>query len=313
MTDKEQHQLNLQQRTRLVKLASYASLIVALGLVMLKTWGWQATGSVSLLSSLADSVLDVLASAITFWAVRYSLSPADSEHRFGHGKSEGVAALVQSLIVSGSAVFVCLEAVKRLIEPQPITAPEVGVSVIFIATAATIALVGFQRFVARRANSVAIGADAVHYQADLLINLGVGISLIVTPWIGWPALDPVVGLLVAAFILRSAFEIGQRALEILLDHEIPLDDRKKIQEIALQHSEVMGFHDLKTRFGGNHYIVQFHLELEPEITLRQTHEILDNVEDQIRGTYPGCEIIIHADPLGYPERRDAFEKTQGRI
>jgi ferrous-iron efflux pump FieF len=309
MTTIEQPQLNMRQRTGLIKLASYASIIVALALVALKTWGWQTTGSISLLSSLADSVLDVLASAITFWAVRYSLSPADSEHRFGHGKSEGVAALVQSLIVTGSAVFVCMEAVKRLLEPQPIKAPEIGVSVIFIATAATIALVGFQRYVAHRTNSVAIKADAIHYQADLLVNLGVGISLIVTPWIGWMALDPVVGLIVAAFILRSAFGIGQRALEILLDHEIPIHDRKKIQEIALQHPDVKGFHDLKTRFGGNHYIVQFHLEMEPEISLLRTHEILDDVEDRLRRTYPGCEIIIHADPLNYPERRDAFEQT----
>lgn len=311
MTDKQQPQLNSRQRTGLVKLASYASLIVAVALVALKTWGWQTTGSISLLSSLADSVLDVLASGITFWAVRYSLSPADSEHRFGHGKSEGVAALSQSLIVAGSSVFVCLEAVKRLIEPQPIQAPEMGISVIFIATAATIALVGFQRYVARRANSVAIRADAMHYQADLLVNLGVGFSLILTPWVGWMALDPIVGLVVAAYILRSAFGIGQRALEILLDHEIPAHDRQEIQEIALQHPDVLGFHDLKTRFGGSHYIVQFHLEMEPEISLLRTHEILDDVEYQLRLRYPGCEIIIHADPLGYPERRDLFEQTQG--
>jgi ferrous-iron efflux pump FieF len=218
--------------------------------------------------------------------------------------------LAQSLIVAGSAVFVCLEAVKRLIEPQPIQAPETGVSVIFIATAATIALVGFQRYVARRANSVAIRADAMHYQADLLVNLGVGFSLILTPWVGWMALDPVVGLVVAAFILRSAFGIGQRALEILLDHEIPAHDRQEIQEIALQHPDVQGFHDLKTRFGGNHYIVQFHLELEPEISLLRTHEILDDVELKLRQRYPGCEIIIHADPLGLPERRDTFEHVQ---
>jgi ferrous-iron efflux pump FieF len=312
MTKNEQPQLNLRQRTRLVKLASYASLTVALMLVALKTWGWQTTDSISLLSSLADSVLDVLASAITFWAVRYSLSPADSEHRFGHGKSEGVAALIQSLIVTGSAVYVCFEAVKRLIDPQPITAPEIGVSVIFIATAATIALVGFQRYVAHRTNSVAIKADAIHYQADLLVNLGVGISLILTPWIGWMSLDPVVGLVVSAFILRSAFGIGQHALEILLDHEIPMNDREKIQEIALEHPDVKGFHDMKTRFGGNHYIVQFHLELEPDITLLRTHEILDDVEGRLRHTYPGCEIIIHADPLNYPERRDAFEQVQDR-
>jgi ferrous-iron efflux pump FieF len=306
MTETEKPQLDPRQRTRLVKLASYASLSVALALVALKTWGWQTTGSVSLLSSLADSVLDVLASGITFWAVRYSLSPADAEHRFGHGKSEGVAALLQSLIVTGSALFVCVEALKRVLEPQAIRAPEIGVSVIFVATAVTIFLVGFQRYVARRAKSVAISADAMHYQADLLVNLGVGLSLILTPWIGWMPLDPIVGLLIALYILWSAFGIGQRALEILLDHEIPLRDRETIKGIALGHPDVKGFHDMKTRFGGNHYIVQFHLEMEPDITLLKTHEILDDVELGIRNRFPGCEIIVHADPLGLPERRDAF-------
>jgi ferrous-iron efflux pump FieF len=190
--------------------------------------------------------------------------------------------------------------------PQPITAPEIGLSVIFIATAATVFLVGFQRYVGRLTGSLAISADAVHYQSDLLVNLGVGLSLILTPWTGWDRLDAVVGLIVALFILRSALEIGSRSLEILLDHEIPLEDRDNIKTIALNHPDVRGFHDMKTRFGGKHYIVQFHLEMDQEISLLRTHQILDVVEDNIRDRYPGCEIIIHADPLGLPERRDPF-------
>jgi ferrous-iron efflux pump FieF len=300
------NKLDTARKILLVKMASYASVTVALTLVALKSWGWLATDSVSLLSSLADSVLDVLASGVTFWAIRYSLSPADEEHRFGHGKSEGIAALVQALIVAGSGVYVCTEAMQRLLLPQPITAPEIGLSVIFIATAATVFLVGFQRYVGRLTGSLAISADAVHYQSDLLVNLGVGLSLILTPWTGWDRLDAVVGLIVALFILRSALEIGSRSLEILLDHEIPLEDRDNIKTIALNHPDVRGFHDMKTRFGGKHYIVQFHLEMDQEISLLRTHQILDVVEDNIRDRYPGCEIIIHADPLGLPERRDPF-------
>jgi ferrous-iron efflux pump FieF len=299
--------LSKSQRTVLIKLASYASLTVAIALVLLKAWGWQATASVSLLSSLADSILDVLASAITFWAVRLSLSPADSQHRFGHGKSEGIAALLQSLIVAGSGMFVCVEAIRRLFAPQPLEHPEIGLSVIFIATAATIFLVGFQRYVGRRTGSLAIASDAIHYQSDLLVNLGVGMSIILTSWTGWQPLDPIVGFVIAVFLLRSAAQIGRRALEILLDHEIPQHDRQKIRDIATRHEDVKGFHDMKTRFGGSHYIVQFHLELEPEISLLRTHQILDDVEDAIRRDYPGCEIIIHADPIGLPERRDSFE------
>ena len=295
------------RRRLLIKTASYASLSIAFGLVALKVWGWFETDSIALLSSLADSVLDVLASGVTFWAVRFSLSPADTEHRFGHGKSEGLAALLQALIISGSALYVGYEAITRFVSPQSIRAPEVGLSVMFIATAATILLVGFQRYVGRRTASLAISADAVHYQTDVLVNLGVGLAIVVTSWTGWTLVDPVVGMIIALFVLRSALRIGARSLEILLDHEIPETDRDNIRKISLAHPDVRGFHDLKTRFGGNHYIVQFHLELDTDISLLRSHEILDDVENTILKQYPGCEIIIHADPLGMPERRDQFE------
>lgn len=307
MTGTDKTELPMTRRRLLIKTASYASLSIALALVALKVWGWLETDSVALLSSLADSVLDVLASGVTFWAVRYSLSPADPEHRFGHGKSEGLAALLQAFIIAGSAIYVGFEAVQRLFSPTPIQAPEVGLSVMFIATAATILLVGFQRYVGRRTNSVAISADAVHYQADVLVNLGVGLAIVVTSWTGWVLVDPLVGLIVAIFILRSVLGIARRSLDILLDHEIPDADRRRIRQISTDHPDVRGFHDMKTRFGGNHYIVQFHLELEPDISLLRSHEILDDVEDAILKHYPACEIIIHADPLGLPERRDAFE------
>jgi ferrous-iron efflux pump FieF len=307
MTESKNKELSVKQRKLLLKTASFASLTVAIALVAVKVWGWFETGSVALLSSLADSILDVLASSVTFWAVRYSLSPADNEHRFGHGKSEGLAALLQSAIIAGSAIYVGYEALGRFLSPQQIRSPEIGLSVMFVAMAATILLVGFQRYVSRRTGSVAIKADAVHYQADVLVNLGVGLAIIITSWTRWTFVDPLVGLIIALFILNSALGIARRSLEILLDHEIPDAVRQNIRKISMDHPDVRGFHDLKTRFGGNHYIVQFHLELEPDISLLRSHEILDDVEDTIRDHYPDCEIIIHADPLGLPERRDAFE------
>jgi len=307
MTGTKSNELSTARRRLLIKTASYASLIIAIALVAIKVWGWLETDSIALLSSLADSVLDVLASGVTFWAVRYSLSPADTEHRFGHGKSEGLAALLQSAIIAGSAVYVGFEAIQRFFSPQSIQAPEIGLSVMFVATAATILLVGFQRYVGRRTNSVAISADAVHYQADVLVNLGVGLAIVLTSWTGWALVDPLVGLVIGFFILSSAWGVGKRSLEILLDHEIPWAVRQNIEQLSMGHPDVLGFHDMKTRFGGNHYIVQFHLELEADISLLRSHEILDDVEDTILEHYPGCEIIIHADPLGLPERRDKFD------
>ena len=295
-----------RKRARLIKAASYASVTFALSLAIIKAWAWQATGSVSLLSSLADSVLDLLASGLTFWAVRFSLTPADSEHRFGHGKSEGLSALLQSLIIMGSAIFVCSEAIARLANPQPLEAPALGIGVMIASILATIVLVSFQVFVGRRTGSVAIAADAMHYKADVLVNVGVAGTILLVDQTGWYRADPVVGLLVAAYILYGAFEILGHALDILLDREIPEADRQAIEEIALAHPEVDGLHDMKTRFGGSHYIVQFHLELDPQITLWHSHEILDDVEEQIRKRYPNCEIIIHADPIGFPERREQF-------
>ncbi len=295
-----------QRRTLLIKSASYASLGVALALVLLKAWGWQQTSSISLLSSLADSVLDVLASAITFWAVRYSLSPADAEHRFGHGKSEGLAALLQALIITGSGLYVFYEAIGRIYSPREISAPEIGLGVIVIATVATALLVWLQHYVGRVTGSVAIKADAIHYQSDLIINLGVGFAIILTSWTGYTIIDPLVGMIIAAVVLKSVFSIASHSLKILLDHEISTEDRRAIKAIARAHPEVQGLHDMRTRYGGSHYIVQFHLEMDPDISLRQSHEILDAVEAQIVQRYPECEVLIHADPLGLAERRDNF-------
>ncbi len=301
--------LAFEDHARLVRSATYASVSVAICLVVAKAWAWRATGSVSLLSSLADSLLDVFASGLTFWAVRYSLSPADPEHRFGHGKSEGLAALTQGLIITASGLFVCREAIQRILAPRAIEQPEVGLLVLIGSTLATVLLVGYQRYVSRRTGSIAISADAMHYTSDVLVNLSVGIAVILTAWTGWQLMDPLVGLGVAAFILVGAFRMASQSLDILLDREIPEDDRNRVKEIALGHADVLGLHDLRTRHGGAHFIVQFHLDLPAEISLWRSHEILDEVEDSIRAEYPGCEIIIHADPLGIRESKDHFEPS----
>jgi ferrous-iron efflux pump FieF len=295
------------ERSRLVRSASTASVAVAGLLVGLKTWAWFDTGSVSLLSSLADSMLDVAASLLTFWAVRFSLSPPDAEHRFGHGKSEGLAALLQALVIGGSGVFVCFQAIDRLIHPAPIQSPAVGIGVVLVATVLSLALVAYQRWVARRTGSVAIEGDSLHYGSDIAVNLSVAAAIALVTVTGWNAIDPLTGLAVALWIFYSSWQLGGRALDILLDREIPDSDRDRIRAIALGHPDVLGVHDLRTRHGGANFIVQFHLDLERDTTLVRAHEIQDEIEDRIRAEYRGCEIIIHADPCGIAERRDSFE------
>jgi len=298
--------MSRNQSINLQRMASYASLSVALTLVAVKIWAWYATGSVSLLSSLVDSFLDVMASAITVIAIRISLVPADAEHRFGHGKAEGLAALAQSIIIAGSAVYVFSEAVTRLLNPKAVTAPEIGMGVMAVSVALTLALVAFQQYVVRETESMAINADAAHYKTDLLINLGVAFTLPIAAWTDFVIIDPIVGIIIALYILRATYDIATDALDVLLDRELPTADRNKIYSIAMQHKDVKGFHDLRTRFGGNQYFIQFHLELEPQMTLLETHRILDDVEDQVKAAYPNSDIIVHADPVGFEEQRDDF-------
>ena len=289
-----------------MRAATVASVLVAIVLVVAKTWAWRETDSVSVLSSLADSFLDILASLLTFWAVRFSLSPADFEHRFGHGKSEGLAALLQSVIVTISALFVANTAVRRLIAPTPVEEPAAGIAVIVASTVVTLMLLAFQRHVSRETGSVAIAADALHYKSDLLLNLSVVGAVAISAYTGRSWVDPALGLAVAAYLVWGARGIAFHALDILLDREIPDADRQRIQEIACRHPKVLGFHDLRTRHGGGGYIIQFHLELDAATPLVETHRILDEVESWIEAAFPACEIIIHPDPQGFEERRDEF-------
>jgi len=292
---------------RLNRSATYASVSVALTLMAAKFWAWSVTASVSVLSSLVDSTLDVLASAITFAAVWYAVTPADGEHRFGHGKAEGLAALVQSLVISGSGLFVCYEAILRFAEPRPVQAISTGFIVMVGSFLLTLALLAYQRYVVQATGSVAIAADAMHYKTDVLVNLGVALVLPLSVYTDLPILDPIAGLLIAGYILRGTWEIANKSLEILLDREIADEDRMRIREIAEAHPGVKGFHDLRTRSAGSVMFVQFHLELDPKLTLLATHQILDDVENKVRAAYPDCDIIVHPDPLGLPEERDPFE------
>ena len=301
MANEQQHTGNLQRA------ASYASLSVALFLVAAKVWAWMATQSISLLSSLVDSFLDVMASGITVIAISVAMRPADSDHRFGHGKAEGLAALAQATIITLSALFVLSEAIKRLTAPQPIEQPGTGVAVMLLSIVMTLGLLAFQRSVIRKTGSLAISADAMHYRTDVLINLSVAIAIPLTAWTQWMIIDPLIGIGIACYILHSTYGIAANALDVLLDRELPNDERQRIEAIAREHPEVLGFHDLRTRSGGHHYIIQFHLELAPENNLVKAHVILDAVEERIRSAYPECEIIVHADPLGFEERRDNFD------
>lgn len=294
------------RRARLMRAAGVASVSVALILIAIKTWAYLVTDSVSLLGSLADSLLDLMASLITFFAVRVAVEPADREHRFGHGKSEAIAGLMQSMIISASAVYVAARALMRLVAPAQIEAPLLGVTVIATSLLLTLGLVLFQRYVVAQTQSLAIGADAVHYRADILTNVAVLIALLLNYYLEWYRADPLLGLVIVGLILASVRTILMGALDVLLDRELPNAVRARIDAIARAHPAVRGLHDMRTRSAGATQFIQLHLELEPAMRLSEAHDICDDVEARIQASFPDAEVMIHADPYGLTEAQDSF-------
>jgi len=286
---------------RLMRLASYVAVSVALVLIAAKLGAWLLTGSVALLSSLIDSVLDAFASIVALVAIRQALTPADKEHRFGHGKAEPIAALGQAAFIVGSALFLSVEAVRRLWSPQPVGQQEIGIAVMVFSILVTLALVAFQAHVIRRTGSLVVSADSLHYKGDLLINLSIIASLVLTGWFDFPLADPVFALGIAAYLLWNAKGIGGEALDMLMDRELPDEERQTILALARAHSGVLGVHDLRTRAAGPIRFIQMHLELDGDTRLAEAHEIADAVEAEIEAAFPGADVIVHQDPHGIPD------------
>ena len=291
---------------RLMKAATYASVSVAAVLIVAKFAAWVMTGSVSMLSTLIDSLLDAAASLLNLVAVHHALSPADKEHRFGHGKAEALSGLAQAAFISGSAGFLLIEAVERLMNPKAIENAEIGYGVMALAIVMTVFLVAFQRHVVTKTGSVAIAVDSVHYRMDILVNISVIVSLLLSSRfnLGWA--DPVFALAIAGYILRGAWQIGIKAYHMLMDRELEEVERQAIKKIALDHPDVLGVHDLRTRSSGTRQFIQLHLEMDGSITLQEAHIISDAVEAKIMEAFPQSEVLIHEDPEGILEERAVF-------
>lgn len=276
--------------------ASLLSLVVGVILVAIKTVAWFMSDSLSMLSSLADSVLDVMASSINFIAVRYALQPPDREHRFGHGKAEDLATLAQSTFICGSGAFLVIEGIKRIFWPEPVYNSVTCVIVMMVSIVMTLALVIYQRFVVRKTASSAIASDAMHYFADLVSNTGVIIALVLTTSFGWKTADPVIALFIAAYIIHGAFHMGQDAFHNLMDHEFSDEEREKIKSVVRGFAEVSGLHELRTRRSGITSFIQFHLNfIDEDISLKKAHEISDAIEDELKKLFPHTDILIHQD------------------
>ena len=286
---------NNHQNVDLIKVASVVSVSVASLLVAVKVWVWLLTGSLSVLASLVDSGLDVAASLVNMLAIRYSFKSADRDHPFGHGKAEFLAGLGQALFIAFSAIFVIVQAMQRFASPRSLESTGAGIGMMIFAVMATCGLVFFQSNVVKRTGSMAIKADSLHYAADLFTNLGT-IAALLLARMGWPGLDPLIAIFIALVVLYNAGQIGYRSSQLLMDCNLSPEMEEEISRIAMDHKEVIGIHDIRTRRSGQTRIIQLHLEMLGSMSLNEAHRVAKEVEMEIRAVVPEADIIIHQDP-----------------
>lgn len=299
-----------QEYARLVTMAAWMATLVATLLLVVKIGAWWITGSVSLLASLIDSMLDIAASLVNLVVVRYSLQPADREHTFGHGKAESLAALAQAMFISGSAVFLILNGVERFFRPHELQSPEYGVYVSLFAIFVTFALVRFQQHVVKKTGSQAIAADSLHYQSDLYMNAAIMLALALS-WFGVTQADAVFAVGIGVYILYSAFKMVREAIQTLLDRKLPDSELEQIRQQCLSVEGVLGVHQLRTRMSGPTRFIQLHLELEDQLVLIEAHRISDEVEDKLLALFPGSDVLIHQDPYSVVLGAEKEQKSQG--
>lgn len=278
--------------------AALASIAVALLLVALKGYAAWSTGSTAMLGSLADTALDLVASLATLVGVWVAAQPSDENHRFGHGKAEAVAAMVQVVLISISALGIAARAVEQLVAGGRTEAAGEGIGVSLIALAATLGLLAWQRHVIRRTGSLAIATDHLHYKSDLALNLAVIAALALDQYGGLAGADPLFGLAIALWLAWGAWRASQEAVEQLMDREWPEDKKAHFLEVVARHPELKGVHDLRTRTSGNRDFVQFHVWVDGSMTVRHAHRVMDEVEAKLAAEFPDVEILIHPDPEG---------------
>ncbi|USD60655.1 CDF family cation-efflux transporter FieF [Vibrio sp. SCSIO 43140] len=294
---------------KLVTTAAWAATTIATILLIAKVITWWVTGSVSLLASLIDSLLDIAASVINLVVVRYSLQPADKEHTFGHGKAESLAALAQSMFITGSACFLILNGVDRFFRPHELNSPELGIYVSLFALVLTSGLVAFQKYVVKKTGSQAIAADSLHYQTDLYMNVAIMVALGLS-WYGIGQADSVFAVAIGVFILVSAIKMAYEAVQSLLDRQLPEEELVVIRQVCNNVEGVIGVHQLRTRMSGPVRFIQLHLELDDHLPLIEAHRIADLAEEKVIEAFPGADVIIHQDPYSVVLHEEAEQKKQ---
>ena len=282
--------------------AAIASVCAALLLGGLKAYAAWTTGSVAMLASLSDSVLDLIASLVTLAGVRIAAQPADAKHRFGHGKAEALAALFQVLLISASATFIAVRAIERLASGEVAAAPEAGIVVSVIAIGVTLLLTAYQARAIAASGSIAIRTDRLHYQSDLLLNSGVIAALVLESVLHLRGADPLFGIGIALWLLWGAWHAASDAIGQLMDREWPEEKRRAFIACAAAIPGFESLHDLRTRISGSQDFAQFHIHVPAAMSVAQAHEVVEALEARLEAEFPGTEILIHVDPEGQVDR-----------
>ncbi len=296
------------EAAKITRRTVFLSISTATVLIAVKVWAWVASGSVSILSSLADSSLDLAASLMTLWAVIYAAEPPDEEHRFGHGKAEGFAALMQAALVGASAALIAREAIERFFAPRSIENGGLSIGVMVFSIIMTATLIWFQSRAVAKTGSVATKGDMAHYTADLAANVAVIAGVIGAAFLNMPLADPIIGLGVAAWLAWGAFGVARDAVDQLMDRE--LDDEARARITALAEADDIIVHSLRTRASGPIIHIQFHLEMPNTLSLIEAHEQMVACERRILDEFPGADILIHPDPRGAKPHGGGFFKEK---
>jgi ferrous-iron efflux pump FieF len=281
----------------LMQMATYASFVTASIIIITTLAAWAVTGSVALLSTLIDALTDAVSSIVNMWAVKHALKPADRNFRYGKGKAEPLSGLFQAAFTFGSAVILLVEVADRIFHPVQVQRIDIGIGVMIFSIIITIALVKFQNYVVSKTESIAISAASLHYFGDILINISVIASMLIIMGFGWTFVDPLLAVLVSGFLMWNAKSVAVQSLEMLLDRELPDQERNNLRILALGHLGVRNVHDLRTRRSGQSGFIQLHLEFDGAMTLKRAHDIGDEVERSIMDAYPNFEVTIHQDPV----------------
>ena len=296
----------IERNNRLIKIASYASVTTAVIIMLAKSYAWLATESQSILASLIDSLLDISSSAINLIAIRFSLLPADDNHRFGHEKFQDLAIFSQSMFFFASCLFTLFSSSKSLFSGSELVNLELGANVMYFCVFLTFILVCFQSYVISKTKSKIISADKLHYFSDFITNIAVIISIYLSATFWY--IDALAGIGISLYVMYASYRLFREAIRNLADEEFPQKEKDKILSIVSNYNQVKGIHELKTRYAASKPFIQFHLELDGNITLYRSHEMADKLMKDLLQEFPEAEITIHQDPAGLEQDVNYREK-----